>query len=272
MVNTATNKVTKRGLAVLRQTLLDWPRALAVSDDGSEIAVVSRGIYITNAAATKTVAGTLLAGVADRAVFNGRGSLVLSQGGQRVIWLDRRPDSRSSAGKGPHALAITKEIDVPNVVAVSRVTARGQLVILDQRGKLRFVDETSSKSIGQVSAHGRVTDSKATSVTVSSGGEWAAVGFAPIDYSQSDQARGFVDILDLRMGDLPAIAERPLATTTPAHLSAVASASSAGLPSQIQVVLRLLRMMLEHRFRYDIGITDVQALTAGEYDIYLERG
>jgi len=80
-----------------------------------------------------------------------------------------------------------------------------------------------------------------------------------------------LSLWDLRVLDVPILLEAPLARSTPNQLAALdLLIERGGLPQRIRNTLSLLERLLRHRFRFDIEISEVQSIKAGEYDIEIE--
>lgn len=260
-VDRASRQTTKQSILALRRAGLDWPRSIAISPDTETIAVIGAGVFLADPALTRIKAKTLKGGFAERAILTTGGALVTSQFGTRAAWLSQEGEE----------LRVRHEVQIPGVIGMGYLPDRGQIVFLDERGQLHFASELNGQIAAVVPSTISQYSMKSTSITMSPSGEYAAVGYAPREYSQSSSAEGFVDVFDMRVGDVGAIVDRPLASAIPAHLGILGSLDGATLPANVRILLDLLRSSLEHRFRFDIAITDVGGLTGGEYDIYLER-
>lgn len=261
LVNSLTGHVTRRTLNDMRRESLDWPRSIAPSPDGESIALVGRSVFITDSGFTTVRARKDWGGFADRVLYTNAGFLIMTRLGTQAVWMHKE----NARILEKHTLAL------PGVAGLSYAAQSSQVVFVNDQGTLLFAGENDARVLGVVQNDGLDHVTKATSVTVSPSGEFAAVGYAPREYSQSIDAVGFVEIFDLRIGEITSLVERPLASTKPAHLGMLKSADALDLPVDARVVVDLLQRSLEHRFRYDISIADVAALTSGEYDIYLEK-
>jgi hypothetical protein len=121
-------------------------------------------------------------------------------------------------------------------------------------GALIFTAWPGGAVLGRV----RVEGERLTSVHVSPGGEFMAVG-------DSDAS---MSLWDLRVLELPALLARPFAATLPAHLAAVNAVLDAGAPpAGVGPALRFVQCVLQHRFRYDVEVDEVAGIRAGEFDI-----
>ena len=225
----------------------DWPRAVAVDPAGERLAILGRSLTLTDAAASHVLARGYQQTVVARAVLLDRDVLATADQSGHVSLLRRSQD----------VLRPTGQTSVVGLGGLACAAARRQVVIASRSGNLHFCDQATLAALGVVRGPG---DGDATSLHIAPRGDFLAVG--------SDA--GFTDLYDLRVGDVPAIATRPLAAMVPAHLGALTAArrtrTVTGPPAE---VLDLLQACLEHRFRFDIEISDTVTLAAGEYDIAL---
>ncbi|MBT8225299.1 MAG: hypothetical protein HKP61_07785 [Dactylosporangium sp.] len=225
----------------------DWPRAVAADPGGERLAVLGRSLTLTDSTASRVLARGYQQTVVARAVLLEPDLLATSdQRGNvnllRRVHNDLRPTARTS---------------VPGLGGLAPVGPRRQIVIASREGDLHFHNQTTFAATGTVPGLG---DGQATSVHVAPRGDFLAVGFAA----------GFTDLYDLRIGDVPALATRPLAAMVPAHLGILTAARRARVVTGPSAeILDLLQTCLEHRFRFDIEISDTVTLATGEYDIAL---
>ena len=146
---------------------------------------------------------------------------------------------------------------------MSRFTASPALggpVVATTSRSLHLYDATLKRTGGASSLHYY----DVTSLTVSPGGELLAVGYDD----------GDVDVIDLRLLEVPEILRRPLVNLIPRDLGVVTAALTAtSMSREVKVSLQLIRACMEHRFRFEVEI-DAEAggavgLTPGEYEISL---
>ncbi|MGW1023470.1 hypothetical protein ACWD4J_07060 [Streptomyces sp. NPDC002577] len=230
----------------------DWPRAVTAHLASGRLAVLARGLVLTDSTARKVLARGEAGTITGHAVFTGPDTLVVaSKGGtiQRV----RRQGHKLVPGVHNAAWLFGLEA-LPERNEVLVVERTGRRVVLGATDlELRWESETSKQAAAQLL--------KATSAHLSPRGEFLAVGYDG----------GYTDLYDLRAWNLPALINRPLVSCVPADLGVAAAARSSGgeLEKASRTFLDLMHGLLEYRFRFDIEIGDVSTLTAGEYDISL---
>lgn len=241
----------------------DWPRALGVSPDGSRVSVLGQSITVLGRDLTQVHAVLTGTKAIHYAAFVTRDLLVAGgMGGHVTLY---RHQGRS--------LSPVAQTSLNELVGLSVLESRSQIVAASPDGSLHFLDGSSLKSLARLEPpprHGRQRSGsyRATSLHTSHGDDFLAIGYV----EGSGGEAGFCDIYDLRVGRLPLLADTPLALATPSDLGTVRTArgrlgSEAG---GTDIALGLLDRMLTYRFRFDIEISDLATLKAGEYDIYLE--
>lgn len=157
-----------------------------------------------------------------------------------------------------------------HVAAMTALPGRGQLATVDRHGKLQLLDaDTLSPCPGAMpqppDAPRRSGLGPVTSLHAAPDGGLLAVGYAG----------GVTDLYDVRHGEVPSLAARPLAYARPAHVDALTAALDVpGLARPTREVLRLLLALLSHRFPRDgdgtgAGGGGSTTLSAGGYDIAL---
>jgi hypothetical protein len=143
------------------------------------------------------------------------------------------------------------------IQGIEMLVPRSIIVSADAAGEVRFTGWANRASLGKIHAPGE----RLTSLHISPDGSFMALG-------DSDAS---LSLWDLRVLDVPALLEAPLARSTPNQLAALDLLIEAGgLPQRIHNSLALLERLLRHRFRFDIEISEVQGIKAGEYDIEIE--
>jgi hypothetical protein len=226
----------------------DWPRAVATDAAGERLAVLGRYLVLTDAQAAQAIAygyqRTVVAGAA-----------LLSS--DKLVTSDQRGNLRLLRQMGK-LLAPVAQASVPGFGGIAAVPQRGHIAVASRHGNLSFHNEMDLGVTGTVD---RRETAKATSLHVSPTGDLLALGYDA----------GYVDFYDLRVGDLPALVDRPMIDLVPTHLAAVTAAmrDPKTRPGPAGAVLRLLRASLEHRFRFDIELSETGAIAAGEFDIAL---
>ena len=79
-----------------------------------------------------------------------------------------------------------------------------------------------------------------------------------------------MSLWDLRVAGIPALLSMPLAKANPSHLVTLGILKNIpNLFEEVHHSIDYLELMLRHRFRFDIEISDIQAIKPGEFDIEL---
>jgi len=227
----------------------DWPRTVAADPDGQRLAVLGRTLILTDGKASTVLARGYQQTVVARAVLLTPELLATSdQLGDINVLRHQRLALKSIA-----------KTTVEGMGGLAALASRKQLVAATRAGELHFNEQVTLRPAAVIAGPG--DGGQATSLHVGSRGDFLAVGYDS----------GYTDIYDLRIGDLPSLVSRPLASMVPVHLGVLAAARRVrevdGAPGEL---LGLLRACLEHRFRFDIEISETVALATGEYDIALQ--
>ncbi len=160
----------------------------------------------------------------------------------------------------------TKKTPLPNPLLTRHPSSVQQVVFLPDRpiistagaeGQVRFFEWPSQKLIGVIDhAEGRLT-----TLNISPNGSFIATG--------TNEA---VTVLwDMRLSRLSDLSAKPIVSLTPSDLATITSLLGADdIPPQTRKQLEALRLILTHRFRYDIQVEDSIAIQPGEFDIVLE--
>ncbi|MCP2341048.1 hypothetical protein [Actinomadura rupiterrae] len=224
----------------------DWARAIAAHRPSGRLAVLGRSLVLADPAEGWT-ARQKARRVAACAAFASADELVCADQFGLVTRL-RRDGGR---------LVKEAELNVNGMGGVCTVPGTGELVAVAQFGHLHFADAESMRERETVRSEVLRT---ATTVTVAPSGQFLAVG----------NALGEAVLYDLRVGWLPRLAEEPLAAVEPGHLGAIAAADGVRRKSaQVKDLLKLMRIAMEHRFRFDNELGDAVPLTARDFDISL---
>jgi hypothetical protein len=80
---------------------------------------------------------------------------------------------------------------------------------------------------------------------------------------------GDLEVRDLRLGEISELVKRPMASSRPADLNAVAEAGEYTTSQETAEVTRLMRACLEYRFGADIGLGTTTGSPGGADDIAL---
>jgi hypothetical protein len=229
-------------------------RGMRVSPNHTRAALLHRGVSVVSVPDFAVVGETRQEGfsqVVTCAAFEGDGdTLVVGRHDGLVTSCRHEGDRlRPEAGLGQHARPVR---------GLELLHNQSVLLSASTDGLLRFTNRTSGVVLGEVQTPGQ----RLTSLHLTPGGEFMAVG-------DSDRS---MSLWDLRVLQLPDLFAQPLARSLPVHLVAVnALADAADLPEGLSVVLRYVRVVLEHRFRFDIEIDELPpTMRAGEFDIEIE--
>ncbi|GIH07155.1 hypothetical protein Rhe02_52220 [Rhizocola hellebori] len=226
----------------------DWPRTVAADPQGQRLAVLGRTLILTDGSAAGVLGRGFQHTVVARAVMLTADLLAASdQNGNINLLRHQRHVLRPIAGAS-----------VAGLGGLAAIPSRQHLVAADRAGQLSFYDQTTLKLTSQIACP--PGGGHATSVHAGARGDFLAVGYDS----------GHADIYDLRIGDVPSLVTRSLSSMVPAHLGVLAAArrvrAVSGPPAE---VLDLLQACLEHRFRFDIEISETVTIATGEYDIAL---
>lgn len=124
-------------------------------------------------------------------------------------------------------------------------------------GELRFIDWPAGKEKSHITA----PLPGLTSLEISGDGDFMATGSGE---------NAFV-LWDLRTQDLPHVMGLPLAGFQPEHLAAVESLVQVKeIPAPVRNALCYLEALLQHRYRFDIQITEVHHIQPGAFDILVD--
>jgi WD40 repeat protein len=132
------------------------------------------------------------------------------------------------------------------------------------------------RSIWSARRRGRVRLGWANHKNLVRYGSLANSGLLHISPDGSFMALGDSDaslsLWDLRPLDIPDLFTIPFARSTPNHLVILnlLDEDIHPLPRALRNTLRFMERLLRHRFRYDIEISEVASIKAGDYDIEIE--
>jgi WD40 repeat protein/HEAT repeat protein len=248
-------------------TLPDWARGAALSPLGDRLVILNQWFSILELSNLQSTRFSSRSGSREiqksmnrAAVFSPDGSAVLlgQYNGQVVQYRNLEGTS------GARRRLVTGH--PKGIVAIRFLPDHPLFLTADMSGNIRFhswPDLQHYKSI-------QVPGDSLTSVHISPDGAFLAAGFA------SGSSKSTFTLWDLRVLDLPDIISIPLCQITPRQLAAVislldvTSSGSDRLPQAVQNGLELLRLLLQHRYQYEIYVDDIPTLSAGEFDILLE--
>jgi WD40 repeat protein/HEAT repeat protein len=243
--------------------LADWPRTAHPSPDGKRLVVLHSCIELLSLPDLRSEnpfpSVYYLGGIARHATFtpDGQGLVV----GKNSGWVEWRPISQTNLPPQPIARH-------PQTIQGLETLKRHQMIVsADAAGNIRFTRWADRQIPGKIiqpnaSEPGQSgSKTRTTSLHISPDESFMALGHADAHLS----------LWDLRPLDVPDLLSKPLAHSTPNQLAALDLVQN--LPSlteksrrSLAVLLRLLR----HRFRFDIEVSEVASIQAGEYDIEIE--
>jgi hypothetical protein len=250
-----------------RSALAFWPRSARISPTGDCAALLHEEITFARlpdlAFMTSKPLSPAYKGIPRCAAFSPNGEeLAIGKTDGLVLALP-------AAGAGSERLLARHS---QRVLAIESLRKRELLVSLSSDGELRFSRWANSKMAeGDLAGKIQLPDPQVTSMHISGDGAFMALG-----NSQSG-----ISLWDLRVLDVPALLEKPLANGAPealAGLQAMLSADrqpeiapeQAPLPAQVQRAMIFVERILRHRFRFDVEIGDVPQIITGEYDIDID--
>ncbi len=242
-------------------SVADWPRCAAISADGRLAALVSDRIQLfdlplltplTDLPQFSKEGASFSPGVARCAAHISEGNeLVTGQmNGQVVRYSEinstrRRQKSRLTTHPGA-------------VAGICFLPREHQVITAGAEGEIHFIEWPSGKERSRILA----PLPNLTSLEISPKGEFMATG-------SSDNA---FTLWDLRTQGLPSMLELPLADYQPEHLAVVESLVQVkSLPEPMRNTLRILEMLLQYRYRFDIQIGEISHIQPGEFDILVDE-
>jgi HEAT repeat protein len=231
-----------------------WARAARISPDSRQAALLHRGVTLVSLPELDILAGRR-EGLGGRVLLCAafapeEEALIVGQFGGEVLLCRRDGEQLRSEKK-----ALCKHPD--RVQGVEVLGRSAVIVTASADGTVRFTSWANRALVGQI----KVAGTRLTSLHVSPGGEFVAIG-------DSDAS---MSLWDLRVLDMPLLLSRPFARTVPAQLAVVSAlADDTKLTAPLRQALKFSECVLRYRFRYDIEIGDVPTIRAGEFDIEIE--
>lgn len=242
------------GREVARRQSRSWARAMCVSPDGQQVALLSKGVSLVllprldrlvgigssrnmlRCAAFSSNGDTLIAGR-----FNG--DVIVYGRRQHTTWLAREPK------------ALTHHEG--RVEGVEVLHGRSIVVTAGSEGVIRFISLKGREIIGDV----RDPLGQVTSLHVSPDGSFMAIG----------NSKASLSLWDLRVLDAQALLERPFARAKPALLATLnVLMDNEDLDPRARLALKFTNCVLRHRFRFDIELGEAPTIMMGEFDIEIE--
>jgi hypothetical protein len=230
-----------------------WCRSARAGPGGKQVALLHRGVTLVDWPGLEMRAATPSQhqrGVISCAAFlGGRDAFAVGLHGGEVRLYRRHGDELRL---GDLLLRHDSPLQAVAVVADGSV-----LLSASTDGVLHFTAWQERTPLGRV----KVGGGRLTSLHVSPGGEFMAGG-------DSDS---LLSLWDLRVMEVPLVLTQPLARSVPAHLMAVNALLADGdLPGPLGQALRYVQGALRHRFRFDVEVSEVRTIRAGDFDIEIE--
>lgn len=218
----------------------DWPRMIAAHRGSGRIALLGRRTVLVDPKRRGPLAS-------DRSARSGAVLAI-----EDVLLCADRDGWITRLDAGRHSFHEEASVLLHRLAGIAAAPEPDRLIAVDETGDLHFFDPWTLQHHGALPGSGRPTN-----LTVSPDGALLAV------VRDEDRA----DLYDLRVGELPRIAERPIAHLVPRHLRVVAGVRASGeLSPEVRDAVALLHACLEHRFGRGGVPTE---LSTGEYDVAL---
>jgi hypothetical protein len=239
-----------------------WPRSAATSPDLQYAALLHDRLSLARLPDLSLVPGypylqprspDFKAGVAQNAAFAPDGKFILTgqHNGQVGLYF------HTSQTQRPRKAVLTRH-NGP-VRGIHFLPGHPMVISAGAEGHVRFFRWPEMAHAGSVYA----PEGQLTSLRISRNGAFMATG-------ASDAS---LMLWDLRVLDIPRLFTQPLATATHDQITTVMALSEYhSLPDPIRNGLRILRLLLQYRFRFDIHLEEGPAIQFGEFDILLEEG
>jgi WD40 repeat protein len=148
-----------------------------------------------------------------------------------------------------------------DVVAVRFLPGQPYFILAESGGEIQIRGWPALEVIKRLEVPTRLT-----SLDLSGDGAFFAVG--------TNQAE--LTLWDLRVLKLPDLMQAPLGKITAGQFAEILSflepslIETTQLPTPVRNTLKLLRTLLQYRYRYDINVEELPVLRAGEFDILIE--
>lgn len=232
-----------------RRELPDWPRGICSSADGKRLALLYRTISLLNSKDLEILLSYSVPGSSQQAAFApDKRSLLAGIPNGEFFYLST--DTENPDGKTIHHYN-------SSVQGVAGLIRNNMILAAMADGQVEILDWPHRRKINSI----RIQGERLTSIHVSPDGSFLAAG-------NSDAS---MTLWDIRGLDLPYLLEAPLATTLPAHLTAVQLLlERADEHPKIKDTLQFIDRILKFRFRFAIEIDQPVRLKAGEFDIEID--
>lgn len=237
-----------------------WARSAAISPDQQYAALLHDRLALVRLPDLSQVPGYpyltaradgFRSGVAQNAAFAPDGKYILAgqYSGQVGLYF------HNSLHQRPRRAVVTQHSQP--VRGIHFLPGHPVVITAGAEGQVRFIRWPEMTLLGMVYS----PEGALTSLRVSRHGSFMATG-------TNDAS---LVLWDLRVLDIPDLFSQPLATASHDQVStALALGEYNSLPEPVRNGLHFLRVLLQHRFRYDIQIEEAPLIRFGEFDILLD--
>jgi WD40 repeat protein len=239
-----------------------WVRSVAISPEQQYAALLHDRLSLVRLPDLNIIPGYAFlppraegfkAGVAQNAAFSPDGKYVLAGqfNGQVGLYY------HTSLTQRPRQVLVAKHSQA--VRGIHFLPGHPLVITAGAEGRIRFIRWPEMEQRGTVS----MPEEQLTSLRVSHQGSFMATG-------ANDAS---LVLWDLRVLDIPAMFSRPLATATHDQVANTLALNEyrSSLPESVLNGLKILRILLQYRFRFDIHLEEAPIIRYGEFDIILDE-
>ncbi len=236
-----------------------WPRSAAISPDHQTAALVHQGLSLVNLADLQNRPARILgsgrsgvrAGAATAVEFtpDGDGLLVGQYNGQVVHY------SGIQTNRSLRRELVTAHPS--RIQGLQFIPGKSIFISCSADGAIKFIQWPEALTLSAPVNGGQAW----TSLHISADGSFMATG--------TRDAR--IILWDLRVLDLPGYFSIPLGRLTPGQAAAVSSLlEEPELPLAIRNTLGMFSALIQHRFQFDVEISDAPLIARGEFDVIID--
>ncbi|MCP4538601.1 MAG: hypothetical protein GY832_15820 [Chloroflexi bacterium] len=229
-----------------------WARAMRVSPDSQQVALLAKGFKLMALPQLNREVGVGYShGMLRSAAFSDGKTLIVGKFNGDVFVYRHRAHRNWFTGES----MLTRHQG--RVEGVEMLHDRSIVVTAGSEGVIRFISLDDHEIIGEVQDPlGQVT-----SLHVSPDASFMAVG----------NSKASMSLWDLRVLDAQSLLERSFGQTTPDLLSTLdVLMDNENLPLRARLALKFTDCVLRHRFRFDIELGEAPTIMMGEFDIEIE--
>jgi len=248
------------GRSLMRERRLsDWPRAGCISPDRARVMLLHDRIETLSTASLEPLPEHSIGRLpqSNRSVLRcaallpGDGQILAGQFNGQVIHYYYNGGNRARA-----KVLTTHPKPVENVLLLP---GRSIAATAGAEGEVRLFALPALQPAGSIHAS---DGGRLTSLHSSPDGAFLATGS-----NQSSLA-----LWDLRVQDIPALFNTPAGSIVPSQMALINTLAgyTESLPEPVINTLRYLQTLLQHRFRYDIEVSDVATIQVGEFDVFID--